>query len=108
MLQQPDRLLLHQLRDHIAQHRPDGVEALVGLADVRQAHVVQQDFLHDEDGDGFAELRPGLHDAEAERDDFRGEEEVYYFRAVVFDQGADHAEGGQAEVFEGAGFGGGV
>ena len=108
MLQQPDRLLIHQLRHHITEDRPDCVEALVRLADVLQSHVVEEDLLHDEDGDGLAEFGAGLHDAEAERDDFGGEEEVYHVCAVVFDEGADDAEGGEAQVFEGTRFGGRV
>jgi hypothetical protein len=63
MLEQADRLLLHQLGDHVAQNRAYGIEPLVGVADVGKTHVVEQDLLYDEDGDGLAELRAGLHDA---------------------------------------------
>lgn len=94
MLQQPDSLLIHKLRDHIAQHRPDRIKPLVRLANVLQAHIVQQNLLHDEDGDGFAQLAAGLHDAQAQRDDLGREQEVDDVRGVVFDQRADHAEGG--------------
>ena len=101
MLEQPRSLLLHQLGNHVAQDGADGVEALVGGADVVEAVVVEQDLLDDEDGDGFAELRPRLHDAEAEGDDLGGEEEVYDFGRVVLNQGPDHSERRQAEVLEG-------
>lgn len=83
MLQQPHRLTLHQLIHHVAQHRPNGIEPLVRLADVGQSQVVQQDLLNDEDGDGFGEFRASLHDSEAERDDFGGEEEVDDVGVVV-------------------------
>lgn len=56
MLQQPDRLLVYKLRDHIGEHGADSVETLVCLADVLQAHVVKQDLLYNEDGDGLAQL----------------------------------------------------
>jgi len=106
MFQEPHRLLLDELVDHVRQHGADGVEALVGLADVLQPEVVEEDLLHDEDGDCFGELGAGLHDPQAEGDDLGCEEEVDYFAAVVFDEGADHAEGGQAQVFKRAGLGG--
>lgn len=108
MLQQPHGLLIHQLRHHIAQHRPHGIEPLIRLADILQPHIIQQNLLHDKYRHGFGEFRAGLHDAQAEGDDFGGEEEVDHFAAVVFDEGADDAQAGEAQVFEGAGFGGGV
>lgn len=40
MLQEPYCLLVYQLCDHIAENGADSVKALVGLADVLQAHVV--------------------------------------------------------------------
>jgi len=108
MLQQPHRLLIHQLRHHVTKHSPHGIEPLIRLANILQTHVVEQNLLDDEDSNRLAEFRAGLHDTQTERDDFGGEEEVDDFAAVVFDEGADDAEGGEAQVFEGAGFGGGV
>lgn len=106
VFQQPIRPLIHQVLHHITQHAAHGVKPLVSLADIIQAHVVEQDLLHDEDGDRLAELGAGLHDAEAERDDLGGKEEVDHVGGVVLNEGADHAERGQAQVFEGAGLGG--
>ena len=54
VLQEAHRLLLDKLGDHVAEDGPDGVESLVRLANVRQARVVEQDLLHDEDGDRLA------------------------------------------------------
>lgn len=108
MLQQPNGLLIHQLRHHIRQDCAHSVKALICLANVLQAHVVEENLLHDEDGDGLTQLGAGLHDAQAERDDLGREQEVDDFGAVVLDQRADDAEGSQAEVLEGAGLGGGV
>jgi hypothetical protein len=65
MLQQTHRLLVNQLSNHITEYGTDGVEALVSLADVLQAHVIKQDLLNDEDSNGLAELRSSLHDTEA-------------------------------------------
>lgn len=43
------KLVRHWLvADHVAKDRPYGEEALRSRADVRQPHVVQQDFLDDE------------------------------------------------------------
>lgn len=108
VLKQPHSLLIHQLSNHVAQHSTHGIESLVCLADILQAHVIEQYLLHDEDCDRFAQLGPRLHNTEAERDDLGGEEEVDDFGAVVFDEGADHAQGGQAKIFEGPGFRGRV
>ena len=41
MLQQPDGLRLDELSNHIAERRPDGVEALIGMTDIRQARLVK-------------------------------------------------------------------
>lgn len=73
MLQQSNSLRIDQIVDHRAQDGTDGVEAFVCLTDVCQPEIVEQNLLHDEDGDCFGELRSGLHDAETERDDFGGE-----------------------------------
>lgn len=76
MLQQPGRLLLDQLAHHVAKDGADSVESLIGGADVVQAIVVKQDLLHNEDGDSLTELRARLHDAQTERDDLGGQQEV--------------------------------
>lgn len=56
MLEQADGLLLYKLVDHVAEHGADSVETLVRLADVRKPNVVQENLLHNEDGDRLAEL----------------------------------------------------
>ena len=40
MLEQANCLLIYELGDHVRKHGANGVESLVGLADVLQAHVV--------------------------------------------------------------------
>ena len=50
-------------------------ESFVGLADVGETGFVEEDLLEDERGDGFGELAARFHDAQTERDDFRGEKE---------------------------------
>jgi len=106
MLQEPSRLLLHKLSDHVAEDGPNRIEPLIGGANVVESIVIQQDLLYNEDGDSLAELRTGLHDAEAQRDDFCRQQEVDHLARVVLDQGADDAKRGQAKVFEGPRLGG--
>ena len=76
MLEKSGGLLLHKLRNHVAQDRADRVEPLICCANIVQPMVVKKDLLHNEYSYGLAELGAGLHDSEAERDDFGGEEEV--------------------------------
>lgn len=102
MLEESDGLCLHELGDHVAEHCADSIEALVRLADVGEAHFVEEDLLDDENGDRLTELAPRLHDAQAEGDDFRGEQEVDDVAVVVLlDEGANDAERGEAQVLEG-------
>jgi len=83
MLQQPDSLGIDELGDHVAQDRADRVESLVGVADVSQPCLVEEDLLDDEDRHRLGELRAGLHDTEAERNDFGGQQEVNDGRVVI-------------------------
>ena len=100
MLQEPDRLLVNELSDHVTKNGANSVESLIGLADVLQSHVIEQDLLNDEDSNGLAEFRSSLHDTEAERDDFRGEEEVDDLCGVILDQSTDDTKRRQAKVFK--------
>mmetsp|Transcript_25140 Transcript_25140/g.52069 ORF Transcript_25140/g.52069 Transcript_25140/m.52069 type:complete len:349 (+) Transcript_25140:249-1295(+) len=108
VLQQPHRRTEDQTPDHVIEHGAHGVEPFGSGAHVRQADFVEEYLLHDEGGDGLAEFGPRLHDAEAERYDFRLEQKVDDVGIVHFDQGADDSQGGETEVLEGAGFGLGV
>lgn len=65
VLEQTYCLLVDERLHHVAEDGADGVEALVRLTDVVESHVVEEDLLHDEDGDGFGKLAARLHDAEA-------------------------------------------
>ena len=69
MLEQANSLLFYELVDHVTKDGTDSIEALIGLANVREANVVKEYLLYDENGDGLAELGASLHDAQAERDD---------------------------------------
>ena len=92
VLQQPHSLLLHQMAYHVAQHRPHRIESLVRVTYVFQSTVIKQDFLHDEDGDSLAQLTPGFHHAQAERNDLSREKEVDDVGRVIFDKSTDDAE----------------
>ena len=76
MLEQTNSLSLHQLIDHVAEDSSNSIEPLVGVADVGQASLIEQDLLHDKDGDCLGELGARLHDAQAEGYDLGREEEV--------------------------------
>jgi hypothetical protein len=65
MLKKSHCLLVDQLSDHVAENCANGVEALVSLTYVLQAHIVKQYLLDNEDGDSLAKLRASLHDTEA-------------------------------------------
>ena len=83
MFEQPNRLRLDELVDHVAEDGADGEEALVSVANIGQPRFVEQDLLDDEDGDRLGELGTCLHDAEAERDDLGRKKEVYDRVVVV-------------------------
>ena len=85
---------------HRGQHRGHGEEPLGGGADVREPCGVQQNLLDDERRDGFRELRPHLHGAKAQRDDFGGEQKVDDVGVVDFDQRSDDAQRRQPQVLE--------
>jgi hypothetical protein len=83
VLQQSDGLRLHQLVYHVAEHGPNRVEALVSMANIGEARLVQKDLLHDKNSDGFGEFRAGLHNTKAERDDLGGEQEVNHSVVLI-------------------------
>lgn len=103
MLQQSDGLALLQLHNHITQYGAHSVEALIGLADIVETHIIEEYLLHNEDGDSLAEFRASLHDSQAEWDNLGGEEKVDDIGGVVLDKGANDAKRGETEVFEGSG-----
>ena len=102
VLQQAMRWGLDEHGDHVAEHCAHSVETLGCGTDVVQPHLVKQNLLHNERGHGFAELAAGLHDAQAQRDNLRLEQKIDHLAVVNFDQRADHAQGCQAQVLEGA------
>eukprot|EP00962_Isochrysis_galbana_P025363 scaffold7805_cov116-Isochrysis_galbana.AAC.4 len=73
----------------VAQDGGDGVEALSGGAYVGEARLVQQYFLDYERGNRLGEFRPGLHDAQAQWNDLRGEQKVDDVRVVHLDERTD-------------------
>lgn len=101
VLQQPYRLTFDNLRDHVAQHGSHCIEPFVGLADVSQPHVVQQDLLDDKDGDCFGKFGTGFHDSKAKRDDLGGEKEGDHIRIVILlDQSTNHTERSKTQILE--------
>lgn len=57
-------------------------EAFISVADVLQAQVVEQDFLHDEGCHSLGQFAARLHNAQAQRNDFSGEQESNDFVLV--------------------------
>ncbi len=57
-------------------------EALVCLADVLKARVVEENLLDNECGDCAGELAARLHDAQAQRDELGGQQEAHHVRLV--------------------------
>lgn len=108
MLEKADSLLLHELSDHVAEDSTHGIESLICSADIAQANVIEENFLHDEDSNSFAQLGTGLHNAKTERDDLRGQQEVNHVRRIIFHQCADDTQRCESEIFKGTGFGGGI
>lgn len=109
VLQQSDRTGLLDAADHVAEYGSDCVEALICLADVSEADIVEEDLLYNEDGHSLAELGARLHDAKAEGDDLRRKKECDDLRVVrLLDQRADDTQRGEPKVFEWPGLGRGV
>jgi len=76
VLEESCRLLFDKLRDHVAQHRSNSVESLIGGTNIIQPMIIEKDLLYNEYSNRLAKLRARLHDSKAERDDFGREEEV--------------------------------
>ena len=95
--------------DHQTEDVDDGVEPLISMAYICETDFVEKNLLHDKDGDRLGELCAVLHDPQAKRNDFRGEEKVDNLciiglidrlAACRLDEGTNHSQGGQPEVLE--------
>ena len=76
MLQQADCLGLNKLVDHVAQDGSDSVEPFVGMTDIGETSLIQEDLLYNEDGNSLRKLRSRLHNAQAKGYNFRRQQEV--------------------------------
>ena len=56
MFEESDRLRLDELIDHVAKDGADGEKALIGVTDVREPGLVEEDLLNDEDCYRLGEL----------------------------------------------------
>lgn len=70
MFKKTDGLGLHQLVHHVAENGAYRIEALISMAYIGQASLVEQYLLHDEDGYSFRQFRASLHDPETKRNNF--------------------------------------
>jgi hypothetical protein len=52
------------------------------MTNIIQAHLIEQNFLNNKNGDRLGELGTMLHDPQAQRNDFGSEEEVDYLHIV--------------------------
>lgn len=108
VLQEAGRLLLHKLGNHVGEHSANGIESLVGRADVVESAVVEQNLLNNEDGNGLTQFGSSLHDSEAQGDDFGGQQEVDDLGRVILDKSTNDTERGETKVFKGSRLGRGV
>ena len=108
MLKETSGLLLHQLGDHVAEDRTDGVKPLVGSADIIETIVIQQNLLYNEYGHGLAQFGAGFHDSETKRNDLCSQEKIDNFGGVVLNQSTNDSEACKTKIFEGSRFRGGV
>lgn len=53
MFKESDSLSFHKLVDHVAEDSANSIEPLVGVANVCQACLVQEDFLDNKDSNRF-------------------------------------------------------
>ena len=102
MLQQPRRGLDQLAFYHVVEHGAHGEEPLCRHAQIGQTVVVHQYLLDDEGCNSLGKVGPSFHDAEAQRDDLRLQQERDHLAVIDFNQGANHAKRGQPEVLEGA------
>lgn len=56
MLQKSDCLGLDKLVDHVAEDGPNGVEPFIGMANIGETGLVQQNLLYNEDSNSFRQL----------------------------------------------------
>ena len=75
VLEKAYRLSLDKANHHVAENGTNGVEPLIGCADISQPRIIKQNLLNDEDGDRLGELTTSLHDAQAQRDYLGRQEE---------------------------------
>ena len=92
VFQQPCRLLLNELRNHIAEYRANSVETLICSANVIQSMIIQEDLLDDKDGNGLAELRACLHNSKAEGNNLRCKEKIDNVRRIILHQRPDNTK----------------
>ena len=76
MFEQADGLAVDKLCNHVTEHGTNSEEALIGMANILQASLVEEDLLNNEDRDCLGEFGSSLHDAQAKGDDFRREQEM--------------------------------
>ena len=101
-------VVVDEFLEHAVEHGRDCEEALDGGADVAQSLLVAEDLLDDEGGHGLGERLSVLHDAQAQRHDFRLHQEGDRVGVAFLDQRSDHAQRGHSQILEDLAFGGGV
>lgn len=101
MLKKTCSLLLNELGHHVAEDGANSVESLVSGANVVQAIVVEQNLLHNEDGDRLAQLGSCLHNTQTQWDDLGSQEEVDNLGRIVLNQSPNNTERSKSQVFKG-------
>ncbi len=72
-------------------------------AHIVQSSVIQQHLLQNKSRHSFGQLASELHDLQTERNDLRLQQKRDHLSIINFDERADDAQRGEAEVLEGPG-----
>lgn len=109
MFEEANGLSMGEVVDHEAENIDDGVESFISMTYIREANLIEQNLLHDENRDRLRQLGTMLHDPQAERNNLRREEKVDDLSIVGLvdrltpcglDEGTNNSQGRQSQVLE--------
>ncbi len=104
MFEEASRWFLQLVHHHVVEDCAHCVEALCSLAQVVQSLFVQKDLLDDEGGHCLRKLGPSLHNPQAQGDDLCLQQETNHIVVIHLNQGSNHTQRGESQVFKGPSF----